>query len=370
MVETLRLQIASLPLDLQMFAGEKTEPATDKRREEARQHGNIPKSQDLDSVVILLAAFIVLRYQGGAIFAEMGQYLRFILGSSLATELTQSNSLTMLSQFLGVCVKCLAPIFLVVIFAAVTANILQVGFLLTFDPLVPDLEKINPIAGIENQFSWKSIGELVKSVSKILIVAYVPYSVLRDQMPTFIRLIQLEPVSAMIVLLKIIFDMSVKIILILLVLAVGDYFFQYWRFEENLKMSKEEIKEEFKQREGDPKVKAKIRERQRKIATRKMMSEVPKATVVVTNPTHIAVALQYDQKTHDTPRVVAIGTDLIAQKIKEIARKHAVPIFENKALAQMLFKMVDVGDEIPSELYVAVAEILAQVHRMKAAPEA
>ncbi len=348
-----------------MFAGEKTEPATEKRREEARQRGNIAKSQDLDSVIVLLAGFLALRSFGPTAVAMIGEYFHYVLSAALTTELTSGNTLILLSQMLVVMARCLAPIFATVILAAVIANVLQVGFLLTFEPLMPDLERINPIAGLQNLFSWKAIAELVKSIFKILVVAYIPYATLRDEMPTFIRLIQLEPLAGMIVLVRILFTMAVKIILVLLVVAVADYWFQWWRHEEDLKMSKEDIKEEYKQREGDPKVKAKIRERQRKLATTRMMAEVPKATVVVTNPIHIAVALQYVQGDSGAPRVIAMGTDLIAEKIKEVARQHGVPIIENKPLAQALHRMVDVGDEIPRELFEAVATILAQVYRMK-----
>ncbi|NLI75872.1 MAG: flagellar biosynthesis protein FlhB [Candidatus Riflebacteria bacterium] len=362
-----RLSVADRPFDLQMFAGEKTEPATEKRREEARQRGNLAKSQDLDSVVVMLAGFLILQSFGPTLVGMIGEYFHYVLSSTLTTELTAGNVFILVSQMLLVTAKCLAPVFVVIILAAVTANVLQVGFLLTFDPLFPDLERLNPVAGLENLLSWKSIGELVKSIFKIMVVAYVPYATLRDQMPTFLRLIQLEPLPGMIALARILFAMAIKIILILLVLAFADYWFQWWRYEENMKMSKEEIKEEYKQREGDPKVKAKIRERQRRIATRRMMAEVPKATVVVTNPTHIAVALQYQQGDSSAPRVVAMGTELMAQKIKEIARQHGVPVIENKPLAQALFKMVDVGDEIPADLYAAVAEILAQVFRMRSA---
>jgi flagellar biosynthetic protein FlhB len=170
---------------------------------------------------------------------------------------------------------------------------------------------------------------------------------------------------AIIILLKTIFYMAIKIILILLALAIADWFFQKWRHEENLKMSKEEIKEEYKQREGDPRIKQKIREKQRQASTRRMMDEVPKATVVVTNPTHIACALRYDPEQNNAPIVVAMGAGLIARKIKEIANENNVPIVENKPLARALYKMVEIGDEIPSDLYGAVVEILAQVYRTR-----
>ncbi len=362
-------RFSQIPFDLQLFAGEKTEPATEKRREEARAQGNVPKSQDLDSVVVLLAAFLVLRYYGPEMIGILGQFLRFSIHQSATVQFDVPQVMSVFGQVIVVFLKCLSPLFVVVVISATTVNILQTGFMLTFDPLIPDLNRINPISGLENVFSWNAVGELVKSIFKILIVAYIPYSTLRDQFPLLVRFVQLEPIPAMIVLAKIIFTMAIKIILILLVLAIGDWFFQKWRYEENMKMSKEEIKEEFKQREGDPKVKAKIRERQRRLATRRMMEEVPKATVVVTNPTHIAVALRYEEGEDTAPRVVAMGTGLIAQKIREIAAEHGVPVLENKPLAQALHKSVDVGQVIPHELFEAVAEILAQVFRLRASTQ-
>ncbi|HEY9070630.1 MAG TPA: flagellar biosynthesis protein FlhB [Candidatus Ozemobacteraceae bacterium] len=361
-----RLRFATLPFDIQMFAGEKTEPATEKRREEARERGNIPKSQDLESVAVLLAAFLTLKSFGPDMISVWSQYMRYSLTSLMGTEITLPHALMLMNQLLIVTLKSLAPVLTAVAVTATSVNLMQVGFLFTLEPFTPDIDRLNPISGLSNIFSWKMIAELVKSILKILVVAYIPYSTLRDRLPEMMRFITLEPMPSVIILMKLLFSMSVRIILLLLALAVGDWFFQRWRYEENLKMSKEDIKEEFKQREGDPKVKAKIRERQRRLASRKMMEEVPKATVVVTNPTHIAVALKYDaEEGMKAPVVVAIGTDLIAQRIKEIATEHGVPIIENKPLARSLLKVVDVGDEIPSELFNAVAEILAQVYAMR-----
>ena len=261
----------------------------------------------------------------------------------------------------------MAPVFLVIILAALLVNLFQVGFIFRFDPMTPDISRIDPIKGLQNVFSWKMVGELVKSILKILVVAYIPYSTIKAQLPFFVRFIQLEPMTAMILLLKIVFAMAMKIILLLFVLAVGDWIFQKWRHEENLKMSKEEIKEEYKQREGDPEVKRKIRERQRQAASKRMMQDVPKASVVVTNPTHIAVAIRYENDDDSAPKILAMGTGLVAVRIREIAQEHGVPIIENKPLARALLKMVQVGDVIPEELYQTVAEILAKVYTMRGA---
>jgi len=351
--------------DLQLFAGEKTEPATEKRRQEAAERGNIAKSQDLSSVITLLTGFLMLRFYGPQLFGLCGEYMRYIFSQAIFSDLNMPNTLILLNQFILSILKILTPFLAAIMLGSVASNIIQTGFMFRFDPLIPDIDRLNPISGIQNIFSWKMVAELVKSIFKIGIVAYIPYSTMREQIPMLVRFIQLDPIPAMILLLKTIFVMAIKIILILLVLALADWAFQKWRHEENIKMSKDEIKDEYKQREGDPRVKQKIREKQRQASSRRMMDEVPKATVVVTNPTHIACALRYDPDNDNAPMLVAMGAGLIARKIKEIAKENNVPIIENKPLARQLYKMLEVGDEIPSDLYAAVVEILAQVYRMK-----
>lgn len=359
------LSLVGRPFDLQLFAGEKTEPATEKRRQDAIDRGNVPKSQDLSSVIVLLAGFIMLRYFGADLFGRCGEYMQYTFSHAIFSELTLKDTLVLFNQFLLVLLQVMAPFLFAILISAVVSNILQTGLLFRFEPLMPDIDRLNPISGIQNIFSWKLVAELVKSILKILIVAYIPYTTIRDQFPYLMRMVQLEPVPAIILILKLIFTMAVKIILVLLVLAIADWSFQKWRHEENIKMSKDEIKEEYKQREGDPRVKQKIREKQRQASSRRMMEEVPKATVVVTNPTHIACALKYVPGEDGAPKVIAMGAGLIARKIKEIAQQNDIPIIENKPLARQMYNMLEIGDEIPSDLYAAVVEILAQVYRMK-----
>ena len=353
------------PFDLQLFAGEKTEPATEKRRQDAVDRGNVPKSQDLSSVLVLLVGFLMLRYYGGELFGRCGEYMRYTFSHAIFSGLALPDTLLLLNQFLLVLLQTMAPFMFAIMISAIVSNLVQTGFLFRLGPLTPDLDRMNPISGIQNIFSWKLVAELVKSILKILIVAYIPYTTIRDQFPFLMRMIQVEPVPAIIIILKLIFAMAIKIILILMALAFADWAFQRWRHEENIRMSKEEVKEEYKQREGDPKVKQKIRERQRQAASRRMMDEVPKATVVVTNPTHIACALKYVPGEDDAPTVVAMGAGQIARRIKEIAAEHKIPVIENKPLARQMYKMLEIGDAIPSELYQAVVEVLMQVHRMK-----
>ncbi len=359
------IDFADRPFDLQLFAGEKTEPATEKRRQDAIDRGNVPKSQDLSSVIVLLTGFLMLRYLGPGLFGRCGEYMQYAFSHAIFTNLTLNETLVLFNQFILLLLQILAPFLFGIFLSAVISNLLQTGFLFRFEPLMPDIDKLNPISGLQNIFSWKLVAELVKSILKILIVAYIPYATIRDQFPFLMRMVQIEPVPATILVLKLIFSMAIKIIMVLLVLALADWAFQKWRHEENLKMSKDEIKEEYKQREGDPRVKAKIRERQRQASRARMMEEVPKATVVVTNPTHIACALKYVAGEDNAPKLVAMGAGLIARKIKEIAQEHDIPIIENKPLARQMYKMLEIGDEIPQDLYAAVVEILAQVYRMK-----
>lgn len=359
------LNLLVRPFDLQLFAGEKTEPATDKRRQDAIDRGNVPKSQDLSSVAILLVGFLMLRYYGPDLYGRCGDYMRYTLSHAIFSGLTMPDTLVLFNQFILFILRIMAPFLFAILLSAIISNIIQTGFLFRLSPLTPDIDRLNPISGIQNIFSWKLVAELVKSILKILIVAYIPFATIRDQFPFLIKMIQVEPMPAIILILKLIFSMAIKIILVLLALAIADWAFQKWRHEENIKMSKDEIKEEYKQREGDPRVKQKIREKQRQASSRRMMEEVPKATVVVTNPTHIACALKYVQGEDTAPRVVAMGAGLIARKIKEIAKENNIPIIENKPLARQMYNMLEIGDEIPQDLYAAVVEILAQVYRMK-----
>ncbi len=359
------ITISDLPFDLQMFAGEKTEEATEKRKRDAIQEGNVAKSQDLGSVVILLVSFIMLRAYGENMYSRCADYMRYTLSHAIHSPLTFNEGIILIEQFIVVTLTVILPFLIVIMIAAVFANVIQVGFLFRFDPMTPNFDRLNPVSNIQNMFSWKLVAELVKSILKILIVAYVPYSTIKGELSEFIGFVKANPLPSFGKILDTCYYMGIKIILIFLILALVDWGFQVWRHNEGLKMSKEEIKEEHKQQEGDPHVKQKIRERQRQASSRRQMEEVPKATVVVTNPTHIAVALKYIYKEMPAPIIVAMGTGLIAQKIKDIARENDVPIVENKPLAREMFKKANVGDEIPPELFNAVAEIIGQIMMKK-----
>ena len=359
------IRVSEIPFDLQMFAGEKTEEATDKRKEEATREGNVAKSQDLGSVIILLAGFMMLNSYGENMFNNCASFMRFTVTQTLTSNIAYDEAIIIFNQFIIVVLSIILPFMIAIVLAGVLANVVQVGFLFRFDPMTPNFDRMNPVSNIQNMFSWKMVAELVKSILKILIVAYVPYSTIKERLTEFVGFVKANPMPSFGTMLEVCYSMAIKIIIIFLILAIADYFFQKWRHEEGLKMSKEDIKEEHKQSEGDPHVKQKIRERQRQASQRRQMDEVPKATVVVTNPTHIAVAIKYIPNETPAPLIVAMGADLLAKKIKDIARENNVPIVENKPLARELYKKATVGDEIPQELWTAVAEILAQIFRNK-----
>jgi flagellar biosynthetic protein FlhB len=257
------------------------------------------------------------------------------------------------------------PIMLAIVVVAILANCLQVGAVWSVEPLAPKASKIDPLEGAKRIFSKRSFVELAKSLAKIIIVGWAAFSVLDEEIGRLGQLMYQENVQIMRYLGETSFKVMTRSCYIIAILALLDYLYQRWEFEQNIKMTKQEVKEEFKQTEGDPLVKARIRSIQREMARRRMMEEVKKADVIITNPTHISVALRYDVATMTAPKVVAKGAEKLAFRIREVAQAHRVPLVENKGLAQNLYKSVDIGREIPSELYRAVAEVLAYVYGLK-----
>jgi flagellar biosynthetic protein FlhB len=259
----------------------------------------------------------------------------------------------------------MAPIMLAVFVIAILSNLMQVGIVFSWQPVVPQLSRISPMKGLQRLFSKQSLMELFKSVSKLILVGVVAYWTVKGEMDGLLSIggTGVAAIALYIskVILKIFFFASVAMIL----LGALDYAFQRWQFEQQLKMTKQEVKEEFKRTEGDPLVKSRIRRIQQEVARRRMMQEVPKADVVVTNPVHLALALQYDSAVMTAPRIIAKGAGQLAERIKALAKEHKIPIVEDKELAQNLYRMVEIGAEVPSLLYHAVAEVLAYVYRIK-----
>lgn len=350
--------------DLQLFAeGEKTEQPTSKKRTDARKKGQVAKSQELNAAFVLLAGFLGLRVLWEYIYGNIAGYATHVL-----SNLAQSTTTEAISEiFLGIMLllgKTALPIMLGIMIFGLAVNFYQVGFMITTEPLGFKLDKLNPINGFGRIFSKRSIVELLKSVFKIIIIGFFLYLFLKDEIPYMPYFIYYDLAHSMTEIADKIFTMAFQVIAVIFVLAVADYAYQQWQMTQDLMMTKQEVKDEYKQTEGDPQIKGKIKQKQRQMAMQRMMQEVPKADVIVTNPTHLAVALMY-QPGMVSPVVLAKGQDLVAERIKNIARENRIMIVENKPLARALYEAVEVGETVPQELYKAVAEVLAYVYKLK-----
>lgn len=349
--------------DLQMFAGEKTEEPTAKRKADARKKGQVGKSQEINAAFVLLAGFMVLKVLGGNAVAEIMNYSTYIYGN-LNVDINEESIMQMFIGMIILLAKTSIPLMVFIMIIGLAMNLAQVGLNFSTETISFDPNKLNPINGAKRMFSKRSLVELIKSLLKILIIGYFVITYLSDEIFQIPKLIYMDIFAGLNKMSDTIFFLAFKIIGVFIVMAVMDFAYQKWQNLQDLKMSKQEVKEEFKQQEGDPKIKGKIRQKQRQMAMARMMQEVPQADVIVTNPTHFAVALKY-QSGMSAPIVIAKGQDLVAQKIKAIARESKVPIVENKPLARALFAAVEIGAAIPQELYKAVAEVLAYVYRLK-----
>ena len=363
-------------INLQWFAkdgpgGEKTEPATAKKLRDARDEGKVAKSKELTAAFDLIVLFLVLKIFISFVGERLVNQFSYIYNripdfvKQNADDMSaQAISKLMSDVLLQIIIIC-APFFAFGLAITMVASIYQVGWKVTAKPLKPKLDKFNPINGFKRIFSKDSIFELIKSIIKIFLIVFVAYSEIRDEADNIFILYEIPLMQAILLCGTIILDTGLKISIIYLTIGIADYIYNKYKFKEDMKMTKQEVKDEYKNTEGDPKVKAQQRQRMREVSMRRMMQDVPKADVVITNPTHYAVAIKYDAETARAPIVLAKGEDYLAQKIKEAAKEHHVEIVENKPLARMLYANVDIGQEIPPELYQAVAEVLAMVYNMK-----
>ncbi len=352
-------------MDEQNKDQEKTEQATPKKREDARKKGQVAKSQEAASVAVLLTGLTFFWFGLPGMVKKMTTLTTWSLTQSGRFNVDYNN-IQHLS--IGLVYKVFAitsPLFLSVFFMALLINYLQVGFVLSAESMQPKLSKIDPVKGFKKLFSVRSLVDLVKNIFKISIIGFVVYITIRGEIENVIPLPDQGAWGILIYITGVAFKIVFRVCLVLIILAIFDYIYQKWEFEKKLKMSKQDVKDEFKQTEGSPLIKARIKSLQRDAARKRMMASVPKADVVITNPAHLAVALHYDQAGMSAPKVVAKGAGFIAEKIKEIARENNVPIVENKPLAQVLYIKVDVDEMIPANLYKAVAEVLAFVYSMK-----
>lgn len=344
---------------------ERTERATPRRRQEARRRGSVAKSMEVNSALALLGGTLVLYLLGGHILGGMTGIVREVLAGAGTAKLTPVEVHRYVLAGLEAMGTILGPVLAATIAFGLAANCAQVGVLFSGEPLVPKWERINPAAGFKRVLSKRALFELFKGTFKVAVVGFVVYGVLRGRMDKFLEMADWELEEALGFIASTAFVVLTRSGAVLLLLAVLDYGFQRWEYERNLRMTRQELKEEFRQTEGDPLVKARIRSLQRQLARRRMMQAVPKADVVVTNPTLLAVALMYRPGQMDAPEVVAKGARKLAERIRKIALEHNVPIVEDPPLARLLYRRVEVGQQIPVELYQAVAKVLAYVYKLR-----
>lgn len=355
-----------ITLDLQFFAGEKTEKATPKKRQDARKKGQVLKSQDVTAAVLLLMMFIFLFVAAPSMFKGLVGFLNQTFERNLLIDtLTADVAMEMFVESLKEMAKIVLPIMLAAMVAGIGANYFQFGLLFTTETLKLDLKKMDPIKGIKKIISLRAIINLIKSLLKVSFIGAVTTIVIWMNLEKVLSLAFKSPWESLGTVAYLTGIMGLAAALMLVFIALLDYMYEKYEYEKQLKMSKQDIKDEHKNSEGDPLIKSKIKQRQREMAMRRMMQEIPSADVVITNPTHYAIALKYDEDSMDAPRVVAKGTDFVAQKIKMIAKEHDVIMVENRPLARAMYDQVEIGDAVPEEFFKAVAEILAYVYRIK-----
>lgn len=344
--------------------GEKTEQATDARREEFRKRGQVAMSREFSTAIFFLVTAGMFYVASRFFLQNIIEIFNRTMGVDLVNSLRQ-GSLNDIINFVGYkLIILVAPLLLISVTVGVAAQLLQTGFLQVEDALSPNFNKMDPLKSLGRIFSLKGLVELVKSILKLLSIAGIVYLILRSEIHQIPYLSGYGIEQIMSYFGGLAINLLLAVGMFMLVLAIADYFFQRWQLEKEMMMTKQEVKEEHKSREGDPLIKARIRKIQREVATRKMMAKIPKADVVITNPTHIAVVLKYSDNL-PAPQLVAKGADFVAEKIKQIARDNNIPIIENKPLARTIFKTMKLGQVIPRELFVAVAEVLSYVYRLR-----
>lgn len=361
-----------LSYDLQLFAkegqdGEKTEEPTAKKLEDARKKGQVMRSTEVVTAATLLAFFFMLKifvgFIGNRFMTSFRQTIGFI--SDYTSEpFTLNTARTIIRGSFWNIIVAAFPIMIVGLVVTIVAIVFQVKWKVTAEPLKAKFDKFNPVTGMKRLFSKDKIMDLFKSIAKVVILAYVVYSYLKNQWPLIYKMYSYTLPQAIAVIGDTVINVGIRISALFAVIAMFDLFYQKWKYHQDMMMSKQEVKDEYKNSEGDPKVKSQQKQRMQQASQRRMMQDLPNADVVITNPTHLAVAIKYDKDTNEAPVVVAKGADYLAQKIKDRARENAIEIVENKPLARMLYHNVEIGAEIPPELYQMVAEVLAYVYSL------
>ncbi len=344
---------------------EKTEEPTARRLQDARKKGDVAKSMEVPSAAVLLIGLLTIYLLSSYMLENFLNLLRHYLTHLHTIDVIPGNMVVIAWESIKHVAILTGPVMLIIFFTALIANYAQVGFIYSTEKIEPSLGKIDPLKGFGRIFSLQTMANTIKSIAKLVIVSYVAYKEIMKNLDGILPLMDQDAYAILVFYAKVSFWIFLKTALIIAVLAAFDYAFQRWQFMNKMKMTKQEVKEEAKMTEGDPHVKGRIRSIQMQMARKRMMTEIPKADVIITNPTHLAIALVYDNATMVAPTVIAKGAGIIAAKIKEIAQEHNIPIIEDKPLAQSLFKAVEINEQIPENLFQAVAEVLAYVYGLK-----
>lgn len=362
--EIIRKIITAVPLVFFIASDEKTEEATPKRKSDARKKGQIARSKDVGLAITFIATILVIVILSDTVVGSFKKNIIYFLSEAGSIELTKGTVKGLTSLVLSKMATTLLPIVLPIMVAGVAASLLQSGFLIVKDAIKPSLGKLNPINGFKNMFSKRSAVELIKNLISISIIVYLAYSYVKDNFYKILNIGNLYLPTMGVEVKSLLLGIFYRIAIFVVALAAIDYLVQILMHRKEMRMTKEEVKEEYKQMEGDPQIKSKIKQKQREMSRRRMIDSVGDATVVITNPTHLAVAIKYEEGNMEAPQVVAKGADLLAMKIKEKARESDVPIIENKPLARMIYEQVEIDKYIPQDMYQAVAEILAMVYKL------
>ena len=364
-----------LEYNLQFFAkegagGEKTEEPTTKKLKDSRKEGQVARSREIGNCLLLLTLFVILKVWIGRLGSSLTQEFTAVYNkipeiSKSRGGLDEIGLYGLIQDVLQEMLIILLPILLVAFAVAFLSDLVQVKWAPTAKPLKPKFNKLNPISGFKKVFSVQAVVELLKSLLKIVLISYIVYTTLKDSVGFIFLVYDMPLMQAIRNAGNIVINLGIKVSAFYVIIAAADFIYQKWKFNQDMKMTKQEVKDEYKNTEGDPQIKGRIRQKMREVSQRRMMQSVPQADVVITNPTHYAVALSYDPDKYDAPYIVAKGEDYLAQKIKEVARENHVEIVENKPLARMLYHNVDIGAQVPPELFQAVAEVLAMVYSMR-----
>ena len=364
-IEEMLKVLPAAPIVLIFANEEKTEEATPKKKSEARKKGQVARSKDVGLAITMVTCTLVILLLSSMIVGNLKDTMIYFLQSGMLQDINEMSIKSIVITILLKAGLCILPVVIPIMIAGIVASLMQTGFLLTGEPLKPKFSKLNPISGFKNMFSKKSFVDLLKNLAVVTVIGFIGFLYVRENYDKILQISNTYLPSLGGQVQDLVVGIFFQVSLVLVIIAAADYFVQFRFHQKDLRMTKQEIKEEYKQMEGDPQIKSKIKQKQREMATRRMMASVADATVVITNPTHFSIALKYEEGNNEAPKVVAKGADLVALKIKEVAKENDVPIMENKPLARMIYEQVDIDREVPQEMYQAVAEILAMVYKLK-----